>query len=70
VVRWAVGSDGAVVRQCSEWYAVKSPKTERLQDGAAQSAFEKRTESGRATLSRVRGPCASAALGQHAMAHI
>ena len=28
-------------------YGVENPKTERLQDGAAQSAFEKRTESGR-----------------------
>jgi hypothetical protein len=28
---------------------VRNPKTERLQDGAAQSAFEKQTESGRAT---------------------
>jgi hypothetical protein len=51
-------------------YAVRNPKTERLQDGAAQSAFEKRTESGRAREGHLSRQCLSAALGQHAMAHM
>lgn len=55
------GCEGAVVRQCLWWCAVCSvvvrsgraaSKTERLQDGAAPSAFEKRTESGTATFCR------------------
>jgi hypothetical protein len=52
------------------WCAVRNPKTERLQEGAAPSAFEKRTESGREGHLSRRRQCVSAALGQHAMAHM
>jgi hypothetical protein len=38
-----------VVRQSPVRSAVRNPKTEQVQDGAAQSAFEKPAESGRAT---------------------
>jgi len=50
--------------------AVRNPKTERLQDGAAQSAFEKHAESGRATCrgSMLERSASSARYGPHEFA--
>jgi hypothetical protein len=61
--------DGAVVRQVVSTVRMPSgiPR-QRLQEGAAPSAFEKRTESEREGHLSRRRQCVSAALGQRAMA--